>query len=258
MTSKKGKTVCVFSAKGGVGKTTTAVNLAGIYKLLGKKVLIVDLDLFGGGIALALNKEPNKTIYDMAFDVMNSKYNDFKDYISIYDESINFLAAPKDPRCASKIGTKFIDLILDRAIYLYDVVLIDTNFVLDEMNLYMLDRIDKILFIVTNDPFDIKNMKSLITIFQELKIDKYKLLLNNSRDPFKDYFSIYDIRNVLNTNIDYTLSSGLYLKDMENFIMAGKIITLQPKMNSIFSKDYNTYMAMALDLIDGGEVSEQK
>lgn len=256
MASKKGKTVCVFSAKGGVGKTTNAINLAGIYKLLNKKVLIVDLDLFGGGVALALNKTPDKTIYDMAFDVMNGKYNDFKDYITVFDDSIHFIAAPKDPRCASKIDTKYLDLILDRAVYLYDVVIIDTNFVLDEMNLYMLDRIDKILFIVTNDPFDVKNMKSLLTIFHELKIDKYKLLLNNSRDPFKDYFSIYDIRNILNNNIDYTLSSGLYLKDMENFVMAGKIITLEPRMSNVFSKDYNTYMTMALDLIDGGEKNE--
>ncbi|MGM9834313.1 MAG: CpaE family protein [Bacilli bacterium] len=256
MASKKGKTVCVFSAKGGVGKTTNAINLAGIYKLLNKKVLIVDLDLFGGGVALALNKTPDKTIYDMAFDVMNGKYNDFKDYITVFDDSIHFIASPKDPRCASKIDTKYLDLILDRAVYLYDVVIIDTNFVLDEMNLYMLDRIDKILFIVTNDPFDVKNMKSLLTIFHELKIDKYKLLLNNSRDPFKDYFSIYDIRNILNNNIDYTLSSGLYLKDMENFVMAGKIITLEPRMSNVFSKDYNTYMTMALDLIDGGEKNE--
>lgn len=256
MASKKGKSICVFSAKGGVGKTTTAINLAGIYKLLNKKVLIVDLDLYGGGVALSLNKKFDKSIFNLADDITNNRYKDFMDYVTSYDESIDFLPAPKDPRQANKIDSRFIDVILDRAGYLYDIVIIDTNFILDEMNLLTLDKVDKILFIVTNDPMDMKNMKSLVSIFKELEIDKFRLLLNNSRDPYKDYFTLYDIRNVLNTNIDYTLSSSLYMKDMENYIMAGKIITLEPRMATVFSKDYNTFMTMALDMMESGDKHE--
>ena len=62
MAIKKGKSFCVFSAKGGVGKTTTVLNLAGTYEKLNKKVLIIDLDLSGGSIAVALNKVPDKIL----------------------------------------------------------------------------------------------------------------------------------------------------------------------------------------------------
>ena len=55
MTRKKGKTLCLFSAKGGVGKTITTLNLAGIFEQLEKRVLIMDLDLSSGDIANALN-----------------------------------------------------------------------------------------------------------------------------------------------------------------------------------------------------------
>ena len=50
MNNKKGKSLCLFSAKGGVGKTTTTINLAGIFKTLEKKILIIDLNLSSGGI----------------------------------------------------------------------------------------------------------------------------------------------------------------------------------------------------------------
>lgn len=258
MAKKRSKTICVFSSKGGVGKTTTVLNLAGIYSTLNKKVLIIDFDLFGGGIALALNKEPEKSIFDLSFDLENKKYKDLNDYTESYNEYIDFLAAPKDPRNANRVNSSLISLILDRATYLYDIILIDTNQVLNEFNLSTLDIVDKILFIVTNDPFDVKNMKSFISIFKELGINKYKLLLNNSRDPFKDYFSIYDLRSILNTNLDYTISQDMYLKDMENYVMNGKILTLEARAASVFSKDYNVLMTAALDLMGSDGEDEQK
>ena len=46
-----GKIISINSVKGGVGKTTLAISLAGIYSLMKKKVLLIDLDLYSGGIS---------------------------------------------------------------------------------------------------------------------------------------------------------------------------------------------------------------
>jgi len=110
MKIKKGKSMCFFSAKGGVGKTTNILNLAGILEQLEKKVLIIDMDLYSGGIALYLDKKANKSVYNVAFDLMNGTFTDLANYTERVDNYIDVLSAPKDPRDASKIDAKYIQL----------------------------------------------------------------------------------------------------------------------------------------------------
>lgn len=250
MSRTKGKSLCLFSAKGGVGKTVNTINLAGIFEQLEKKVLIIDFDMTGGDIALSLNKGFEKTIYNFVDDYNNNRYKDFKNYVTKYDDFIDILAAPKDPRQAAKIDSSYVEIIMDKAIHNYDVVLMDTNHNLNEFNISILDKADEILFFVTNDPMDLKNMKSLLSIFKDIELTNYKVLLNNSRDPFKSYFTLYDMKNILKANIDYTLSNSFYIKNIDSYIMDGKIITLDPKMPSVFNKDYAVFMMIATDLFE--------
>ena len=250
MKQKKGKTVCLFSAKGGVGKTITTLNLAGIIPALKKKVLIIDLDFVSGGISLALNIPSSKSIYNLYEDLNNGNYTKFQDYVTTYNELIDFIPNPKDPRQGSKIDAQYIETIIEKAAYLYDLVLIDTTHALTEANLVTLDKVDNILFLFTNDPLDLKNMKSLLTIFQSLSITNYKMLLNNSKDPFKNYFSLYDIKNILKTNIDYVLPNTFFIKNIDNYIINGNIITLDAKKNASFAKIYSIFFTIITDILD--------
>ena len=178
--NNKGTSICVFSAKGGVGKTITTLNLAGIFEVLNKRVLIIDFDLSGGGISVALNIPNGKSIYHLAYDYNNNQYREFSDYVTKYDDKIDVLASPKDPRQAGKIDPKYVEIILDKAVFNYDVVLIDTTHDLTDANILTLDLVDHILFMVTNDPLDLKNMRSLISIFKDLNLNNYKVIIKSS------------------------------------------------------------------------------
>lgn len=245
----RGKIVCFYGGKGGVGKTTTLLSLAGTLSKLNKKVLIVDLDLTNGAIAISLNREANKTIFNFVEDYINNKYNDLDKYITKYDENISFVASPKDPRYASRIDVKYIDILLEKSVYNYDVVLIDTPSILNEISVYSLDKSDIVYLLTTNDCVSLKNIKNLVNLFIENNLDKYKIILNNSFIPNKDYFSNYDIKNIIGHNVDYVISSSFHVNNLDELVVNGEIITYK---YSKF-KDEKIFNLIANEIIGGNK-----
>ncbi len=253
-----GRVISISSVKGGVGKTTLTLNLAGIYCTLGKRVLIIDMDLYSGGIATSLNVRNTKDIFMLIDGMSGNRFTELRKFVTTYNNNIDILACPKDPRMAMKIDSKFIPLVLDLAKREYDVVLVDTSHILCEVNLAVLDNSYMSLFIVTNDLVDLKNMKSLISIFKDTGKKNYLLVLNNSRDTGKDYMSMYDIRTVIDNNIDYTISKKYYIKDIDKYVMDGEILTLNKKLNVMHQSDVINMRKMAVDLIDDRHDKEGK
>ena len=47
----------------------------------------------------------------------------------------------------------------------------------------------------------------------------------------KDYFSLFDIRNIIKSNIDYTISNSFYIKNIDKYVLNGEILTLNRNIN---------------------------
>ena len=251
------KIITIFSCKGGVGKTTTLINLAGIYSLMDKKVLIMDLDLNSGGIATSLNVDVNKTIYNVVDDMGNNRFDGIENYVSKYNDKIDVLAAPKDPRDALKVDSKYIDLIIMSAMYKYDVILIDTSHNISPISLSALDKSDNTLFMVTNDLVDLKNARSMVAIFKDTEKENYKVVFNSSKDTGKDYFSLFDVKIIIKHNIDYTIERSFYIKDIDKYVIDGKILTLDKKIRLSRKGDIMKLTKLASALLDAKPVKKE-
>lgn len=246
MASVNGKIITVTSRKGGVGKTTTLLNLAGCFSNMGKKTLILDLDLYSNSIASSLNLKVVHDIYNLVDDISNNRFTEFFDYVTKYNDNIGVLASLLDPRVASKINPKYIEQIINMAKHFYDIILIDTNHVLNDLNIVIYDTSDTILSILSNNPIDLVNTKTFVNIISSINFPDFRILLNESLTIEDDYFSLYDIREFINYNINYRLKKDYFVKNIDKYVLEGKILTL----NNIYSKEkYDNFMKIALDLL---------
>ena len=245
MNNKSSKVITITPRKGGVGKTTTILNLAGIYSNLSKKVLIIDLDLYSSSISISLNLKQKRNIYNLILDISNNKFTEVFDYVEKYNDFISVLPSVNDPRIASSISTKYIEQIITMFKYSFDIILIDTSHILNKLNLVVYDNSDTILNIMSNDPVDLVNTRNFINIATEIEFPDLRILLNESNSLEEKYFSLYDMREFLNYNISYKLGRDFYVKTIDKYVLDGKILTL----NNVYKSNYKKFEKIALDLL---------
>ncbi len=251
MAIHKAKIFTITSVKGGTGKTTTTLNLAGIFSLMEKKVLIIDLDLYAGAIATSLNVSNDNDLYKIIDDLNNNRFAKIENYLSQYNEQIDILPAPKDPRFANKINSKYLNIVFNQASPKYDVILVDTNHLLNEINLVALDTSDEIVYVISNDPIDLKNMKSMVAIFQDMDKSNYKIVLNNSKDKLRNYFNKHDIKNIIKKSVDYIIPSDFYIRNFDKYILDGEILTLNKKIRITNKKTIRIFELIVNSLLKG-------
>ena len=183
--SQGGKQITVFSSKGGVGKTTLAVNLALALADGGqKKVALVDLDLAFGDVAITLQLFPARTIADTVSMGSGLDIGALETLMTPHKDNVSALVAPVQPDAKDTIPPALVGKILRLLKAEHDYVVVDTAPAFDEHVLQALDDSDEILLVTTLDVPTLKNVKIAVETLDLLNIPKSRrrLILNRADD----------------------------------------------------------------------------
>src|SRR3954451_11316472 len=179
-----GRLITVFSPKGGVGKTTLAVNLAVALSGSGAKVCIVDLDLAFGDVAITLQLFPARTISDAVHLESGLDFAVLEPLLTVYRDQLSALVAPVQPDAKDGIPASLVGRILNLLKSHFEFVVVDTSPAFDEYVLQALDETDDLLLVTTLDVPTLKNVKVAVETLDLLNFPKSQrhLILNRADD----------------------------------------------------------------------------
>lgn len=180
---RNGEVITVFSPKGGVGKTTVAVNLAVALSGSGAaRVCVVDLDLGFGDVAITLQLIPEHTISEA---VEAEEHLDFAllETLLTRHENCSILAAPTHPDGKDRISPTLVRRILRILRQHFDFVIVDTAPAFDDQVLHAFDETDECVIVATLDVPTIKNVKVALETLDALNlVEGHRHLLLNRAD----------------------------------------------------------------------------
>ncbi len=178
--------VSIASPTGGSGKTFYACNLAGALAAVGLKVLLVDLDLQFGEVAVGLRLQHPYSIYDGLYDSRGRPLPEealaehVDDLVCHHELGFDVLTAPKNPELADYVGAADAARVLEVVVPRYEVIIADTPPSLNEVVLTTLDRSDLVVVLATPDVPSLKNLGVFLDTLRRLKVvdSQVQLILN--------------------------------------------------------------------------------
>lgn len=219
----QGKIITLFSSKGGVGKTTAACNLAiSMAQTSNKKVVLVDMDLQGGDIAVMMNITARDGIAEIVQETDYSDSSLLESYLSPHLSGVRILLAPNSPELSEKVLPEHVEEILRSLKIMYDYVIVDTSAAINEVTLACLEASDHILVTLTQELPALRHARTNMEILEKLNLkNKARLLLNRERT---DALKTKEVENNLGSTISACIpedgkSVGLSVNKGQPFVL---------------------------------------
>ena len=194
------KILTVYGAKGGLGKTTIATNLALMMTKQKKKVCLIDLDLLFGDVHVFLDIEPKETISDLMLEHSSTSIDAVRAFMTVHPSGIHILCAPKTPEYAETVSGDRIQSLLALLRSYYDYIIIDTGVNFSDPTLAALEASTTILFLTGLDVSILKNSKLAMSILESLgQKKKVRVIINRAVEI--NSITVSDVQRIIDAPI---------------------------------------------------------
>jgi chromosome partitioning protein len=195
------KVIAVTNHKGGVGKTTSTINIGAGLAKLGKRVLLIDLDP-QANLSQSLGiKDPTATIYGAIRGEHPLQPVNVLKRLDVVPSTLDLSGA--EIELSSETGREYIlRELLDTVKGSYDYVIIDSPPSLGLLTVNALTSADEILIPLQAQYLALQGLSKLLEI-----VDKIQKRLNKGLRIGGVFITQYDSRKILNRNVVETIES---------------------------------------------------
>lgn len=177
----RGDVFTVIGPKGGIGKTTLAANLAvSLAAETKQRVVVVDLALQLGDVAMMLDIVPERTVADMTGFSRILEPEILESFLSVHASGIKVLAAATDVNPKGLPSASLVSQVVEGLAKSYDYVVIDGDHLLTPVLWAALEMTTLILMVTSPDTSSMKNTRVFLEVLksQGYTDDKIKLFIN--------------------------------------------------------------------------------
>ncbi len=166
-----GTVVTVGGAKGGVGATLTAVQLALAAQASGRPTALVDMDLQTGDIASYLDVQFRRSVVDLAA-INDISPRVLADAVFRHDTGLALLLAPGEGERGEEVTDRAARQIVSALRSRYEVVVIDCGAQLGGAGAAAVEMADAALLVTTPDVVSVRGAKRAVRMWDRLQIRK--------------------------------------------------------------------------------------
>jgi pilus assembly protein CpaE len=173
----EGKTIVVFSPKGGTGCSVIAANLGVALAQAGKKTALVDANLAFGDCGVLLDVHAMHSIVDLAQRSDELDVDLVSSAVAAHNSGLKVLLSSPRPEMSELVSADHLTKILSLFRLRYDYTIVDTFTSLQDVMLATLDQADKILLVATPDIPCIKDVRLFFEVIEQLEYERSAIML---------------------------------------------------------------------------------
>lgn len=230
----------IASAAGGVGKTTIALNAALHLKNQKKRVLLLDLSLYGG-VDVVVRKSKRTTGLGSLYSLFEQdKPLDINRAVITDDSTVGCdVLINTSPLTMEKMNVEFIDQLFKNILLTdYDEIVVDTSSELSERNSKLFQLSDQIVYVTTQDISVCWRTIKHLEILEKLQIDRSKVQTIMNRYRKDIVFSVSEFEEESKLKVYGTIPDRK--GDLTNMHNSGKValhnsmLKISKKMIKVF------------------------